>query len=73
MKRKERRALGQRDLERSDIERVKQALPPFNIDHKSASSLLLGSCSSISSSNMSKRKRGERLNETDERKSRVLE
>ena len=53
MKRKERRALGQRDLERSDIERVKQALPPFYIDHKNPSSLLLGSCSSISSSNMS--------------------
>ena len=73
MKRKERRALGQRDLERSDIERVKQALPPFYIDHKNPSSLLLGSCSSISSSNMSHRKRGERLNETDERKRRVLE
>ena len=62
-----------RDLERPDIERVKQALPPFNIDHRNPSSLLLGSWSSISSSNMSQRKRGERLDETDEKKSRVLE
>ena len=48
MERRERRDLGQkRDLERSDIERVKQALPPFYINHKNHSSLLLGSCSSI--------------------------
>ena len=35
MERRERRALGQkRDLERSDIERGKQALPPFYINHR---------------------------------------